>query len=120
MKNCKIIFFVLMSCLFLSTSLFAQEKIITGTITDVNGLSTPGVNIAIKGTNKGTQANFYGIYSIKASPGDVLVFSFIGAKTIKQVAGQKNNYDIILEESSSELDEVVVGYGTCLLERMEK
>jgi hypothetical protein len=42
--------------LFPSTSLFAQEKIITGAITDVNELPTPGVNIAIKGTNKGTQS----------------------------------------------------------------
>lgn len=102
-----------MSCLFLSTSLFAQEKTITGTLTNAIGLPTPGVNIAIKGTNKGTQTDFDGIYTIQASPGDVLVFSFIGTKTMEQVVGPKNNYDIVMEESSSELDEVVVvGYGT--------
>ncbi len=67
MKKCKIRFFVLMSCLFLSTSLFAQEKIITGTITDINSLPTPGVNITIKGTNKGTQTNFDGKYTLNAS-----------------------------------------------------
>jgi TonB-linked SusC/RagA family outer membrane protein len=100
-------------CLFLSFSAFAQEKVVSGTVTDLNGIPLPGVNVIVKGTSVGTQTNFDGEFTLQASLGDIFVFSFIGTKTIEQLVGQENNYDIVMEQSSSRLDEiVVVGYGT--------
>ena len=53
---------------------FAQQRTISGTVSDESG-PLPGVNVIIKGTNTGTQTDFDGRYSIQASTGDVLVFS---------------------------------------------
>lgn len=99
--------------LFCGLSGFTQEKNVTGTVTDVNGLPLPGVNVAIQGTNAGTQTDFDGLYSLKTTPENVLIFSFIGMKTMELTIGNENTYNIILEQSSSDLDEIiVVGYGT--------
>ena len=46
---------------------FAQEKTISGTVTDNTGLPLPGVNIIIKGTTNGTQSDFDGNYSLQAA-----------------------------------------------------
>ena len=63
---------------------YAQEKTITGTVTSASdGLSLPGVNVIVKGTTRGVQTDFDGNYSIKASAGETLVFSFIGFKNLE-------------------------------------
>lgn len=104
---------VLTICIMFSTSLLAQEKTITGTVTDPNNLPLPGVNVIVEGTSRGTQTDFDGQFSIMASPGEVLVFSFLGTQTISQTVGAEDNYNIVLEQSNASLDEVVVvGYGT--------
>lgn len=87
--------------------LFAQTETITGTVSDSNGSGLPGVNVLVKGTSNGTATDFDGNYSISASEGDVLVFSFIGfAKQEVTVSGSSLN--IVLVEDANELDEVVV------------
>lgn len=106
---------LLISAFFLlfGVSLFAQEKTVTGVVTDDNGLPMPGVNIMIEGTSTGTQTDFDGEYSLTASPGDVLVFSFMGTQTIERVVGESDTYNVILEQDDAILDEVVViGYGS--------
>ncbi|MDZ4331784.1 MAG: carboxypeptidase-like regulatory domain-containing protein, partial [Flavobacterium sp.] len=60
---------------------FAQERSVSGVVSDNAGLPIPGVSVLVKGTNSGTQTDFDGKYSIKASPSQVLVFSYIGMKT---------------------------------------
>ena len=54
---------------------FAQEKTVSGTVTDSDGLPLPGVNIVVDGTINGAQTDFDGNYSITASVGDVLIYS---------------------------------------------
>lgn len=54
-----------------------DERIITGVVSDSIG-TLPGANVIIQGTNKSTQTDVDGKYSIKAKTGDVLVFSFVG------------------------------------------
>ena len=61
---------------------FAQEKVVSGTISDDSGMPLPGVNIIIKGTTTGSQSDFDGNYSIRASVGDVLTFSFLVLTTV--------------------------------------
>ena len=87
---------------------FAQERSITGTVTDEDGLPLPGVNIVIKGTSSGVQTDFDGNYSIDASLGDVLVYSFVGLKTAEYTVGTSDEIDVVMTADSAQLDEVVV------------
>ena len=57
------------------------QHLINGTVSDQQGLPLPGVNIIIKGSNKGTMTNLKGEYSINASIGDTLSYSFMGYTT---------------------------------------
>lgn len=99
--------------ILLSFSLNAQSKTITGVVQDANNLPLPGVNILVKGTQRGALSDFDGNFSIQASEGEVLVFSYVGTKTIEKTIGEENIYNVILDSDSAALDEVVVvGYGT--------
>lgn len=62
--------------------LFAQNITVTGKVTDANNVPMPGVNIQVKGTTKGATTNFDGDYTINASSGDVLIFSYVGSQTL--------------------------------------
>ncbi|MDP3311840.1 SusC/RagA family TonB-linked outer membrane protein [Lutibacter sp.] len=86
---------------------FAQEKTVTGKVSDVNG-SLPGVTVLIKGTKTGTQTDFDGNYSIKATSGAVLQFSFVGMKTVDKTVGAANTINVTMQEDAQALDEVVV------------
>ena len=87
---------------------FAQERSIAGTVTDSDGLPLPGVNVLIKGTGTGTQTNFDGNYEITATQGDVLVFSFVGLKQAEYTVSTNDQIDVVMENDSAQLDEVVV------------
>ncbi|KDN54219.1 SusC/RagA family TonB-linked outer membrane protein [Flavobacterium seoulense] len=99
--------------LFLSTTTYAQEKLIKGKIIDESGLPVPGASLVIKGTTKGSTTDMDGNYSISAKPGDVIVFTYLGYKTVEEKVTEANNYNISLVPTQSQLEEVVVvGYGT--------
>ncbi len=86
---------------------FAQEKTISGTVTDDTGLPLPGVNIIIKGTSTGTQSDFDGNYTIEAAVGQTLVYSYVGFETQEIAVGASNRIDVTMQ-AGSVLDEVVV------------
>lgn len=91
---------------------FAQEKTVTGLVTDQTGLPLPGVNVIVQGTNTGTQTDFDGNYSIDVASGQTLVFSYVGFATQNVRVGAANVYDVVLDVDAAALDEViVVGYG---------
>ncbi|QKX03759.1 SusC/RagA family TonB-linked outer membrane protein [Aquimarina sp. TRL1] len=87
---------------------FAQEKTVSGVISDNNGMPLPGVNILVKGTSSGTQSDFDGNYSIEVNKGAVLSFSYIGFSTKELVVGEESTINVQLEEDAAQLDEVVV------------
>ncbi|WP_299440277.1 SusC/RagA family TonB-linked outer membrane protein [uncultured Aquimarina sp.] len=87
---------------------FAQEKTISGNVTDNSGLPLPGVNIVVKGTSTGTQSDFDGNYSIKANKGAVLSFSYLGFTTKEVVIGDGDSINVQLAEDAATLEEVVV------------
>ena len=92
---------------------FAQEKTVTGTVIDEDGLPLPGVNVIEKGTSTGVQTDFDGNYSITVGQGDVLVFSYLGFATQESTVGSSDVMDITMSVDAAALDEVVVvGYGT--------
>ncbi|CAM4291804.1 SusC/RagA family TonB-linked outer membrane protein [Zobellia nedashkovskayae] len=89
------------------------QQQITGAVLDNAGIPLAGVNVLIDGTTTGTQTDFDGRYTIAASSGDVLVFSYIGMKTQSLTVGASSSIDVTMEEDAASLDEVVViGYGT--------
>lgn len=86
---------------------------ITGTIVDNAGLPLAGVNVVIRGTTNGVITDVDGKFSIDAQPGDVLVISFIGMKSQEVTVEDGTPLEIVLEDDSTLLgDVVVVGYGT--------
>ena len=92
----------------------SDEIIISGTVIDEEGgLSLPGVNIIVKGTNMGTTTDVDGKYTITV-PGDndVLIFSFIGYVTQEVAIGNQTLVNVSLQRDVTQLNEVVVvGYG---------
>ncbi|WP_353138589.1 TonB-dependent receptor [Pseudopedobacter sp.] len=99
--------------LFVTTTVLAQERTITGTVTSAeDGLPLPGVAVSVKGSASGTQTNVNGQYSIKTSVSNpVLVFSFIGTKTQELAVPSSNVLNVNLATDAEQLSEVVVtGY----------
>lgn len=90
---------------------FAQEKTISGTVSDETG-PLPGVNVIVKGTTNGTQTDFDGKYTLKASTGDVLVFSYVGMETKEKTIGSSSTINIIMTGTNLLEEVVIVGYGT--------
>jgi TonB-linked SusC/RagA family outer membrane protein len=86
---------------------FAQERSVSGIVSDNAGIPLPGVSVLVKGTKNGTQSDFDGKYSITASPNDVLVFSFIGMKTIEKPAST-STVNASLASDATQLESVVV------------
>ncbi|WDF62810.1 SusC/RagA family TonB-linked outer membrane protein [Flavobacterium sp. KACC 22763] len=106
-KGLAILVFLLFTQVF-----FAQEKTISGIVSDGNG-PIPGANVVVKGTSSGVQTDFDGKYKIKAKTGDVLVFSYMGMKDQIITIGNSSSVNVKLQEDGKELDEVVVvAYGT--------
>jgi TonB-linked SusC/RagA family outer membrane protein len=87
---------------------FAQEKTVSGTVTDQDGLPLPGVNIVVEGTTTGTQTDFDGNYSIRGSAGQTLLFSYIGQKDERVTIGASNTINVQMAEDAQALEEVVV------------
>lgn len=103
---------LLASFLFMG-GLYAQEKTVSGTISDDMGQPLPGANVLVEGTTTGTQSDFDGNYSIEAGADAILVFSYIGFTTQSIPVGDQTTIDVALQEDSALLDEVVVtGYGS--------
>ncbi|MBU3024130.1 SusC/RagA family TonB-linked outer membrane protein [Zobellia galactanivorans] len=89
------------------------QQQIKGAVLDNAGIPLAGVNVLLEGSTTGTQTDFDGNYTITASSGDVLVFSYIGMKTQSITVGASGTINVTMEEDAASLDEVVViGYGT--------
>ena len=95
---------LLMFCFGASNFISAQT--VTGTVTDDSSQPLPGVSIIVKGTSTGTTSDFDGKYSISASNGDVLVFSYVGFDT-QEVTVSGNTVNIIMQAGVA-LDEIIL------------
>ncbi|WP_299321123.1 SusC/RagA family TonB-linked outer membrane protein [uncultured Maribacter sp.] len=87
---------------------FAQQKPVSGTVTDQGGLPLPGVNIVVEGTTTGTQSDFDGNFTISASQGQTLLFTYIGQKAVRQAVGASSTVNVVMQEDAQALEEVVV------------
>lgn len=83
-----------------------------GKVTDEAGLPLPGVNVIIEGTSTGTTTDFDGMFALDTSPGDILVFSYLGFMPEEVLVTRNQEVYVSLTADSSNLEEVVVtGYG---------
>ena len=109
MEKLKLLLLVFM---VIFASFASAQDITSGILTDEQNMPIPGVNILVKGTTKGTLTDFDGKYTIAASDGDVLIFSYIGYTTVEVKFTGQSLLDVQLLEDTAKLGEVVViGYG---------
>jgi len=90
-----------------------NQLTVTGVVVDNQDVALPGVTVLIQNTNHGTITDADGRYTVSVpNERSVLVYSFIGYETVEEVVGNRRVIDITLQESVTELEEmVVVGYG---------
>nr|WP_319398419.1 TonB-dependent receptor [uncultured Carboxylicivirga sp.] len=116
MKNYLNRIVTLTSLLLISMLAFAQStQLIEGKVTDVSGEPLPGVNIFLEGTTIGAITDINGTFQLEITNAEnsILVFSFIGFTDQKVPVGDQTTFNVVLQEESIGLDEVVaIGYGT--------
>lgn len=86
----------------------AQDKIITGNVTDAAELPLPGVTIVVEETSNSTRTDFDGNYTIEARQGQTLLFTYIEQKTERKVIGMQRTIDVQMKEDTQTLKEVIV------------
>ena len=90
---------------------FAQEKTVTGVVSDELG-PIAGANVVVEGTTRGTTTDFDGNYTIKAKNGEVLVITYTGKKAVKVTITAASSYNVSLKDDVVQgVDVIVVGYG---------
>ena len=95
--------------LFSITTVLAQEKTVTGNVTDDTGVPLLGVNIVVKNSEIGTQTDFDGNFSINVPAGRTLVFSFLGLKTQEvPVIQETASLNVVMAADTEELDAVII------------
>ncbi len=88
-----------------------QNKITGKVASSIDGSPMPGATVIVKGSNRGVSTNFDGDYSINASEGEVLIFSFVGFKDLEVTVGKESVVNVTMEEDVESLDAVVItGY----------
>ncbi|TXD47870.1 SusC/RagA family TonB-linked outer membrane protein [Polaribacter sp. IC073] len=104
---------ILITMLFFSAMMLAQEKSIVITVVDGAGSPIPGASVVVKETTKGWSTDFDGVVTIKTTSGSIVVISSLGYGAKEVVITNQTDIKVSLEQSSSQLDEIiVVGYGT--------
>ncbi|KAA2241335.1 TonB-dependent receptor [Chitinophaga agrisoli] len=114
MKNrSALLYLITLSLLCCYTGLMAQQKTVTGKITDqISKQPLPGATVNVKGTSQGVAADVNGVFSIQAGPSAILVVSYMGYGTQEITVGNQSSINIALSNSISNVNEiVVVGYG---------
>src|SRR5688572_26030744 len=87
----------------------AQEVVVSGEVTSgVDGGDVPGVSIRINNSNQGTVTDVECNYQGTASPTDTLIFTFIGFDTARELVGDRTTINVVMQEESTELGEVVI------------
>ncbi len=107
----KVLLLLLVSLAF--SQVMAQTSGLTGTISGTDGELLPGVNVVVKGTTSGVISDVNGNYSITVKKDDVLVFSFIGFRSLEIPVDGRKVINVTMESESVDLEEIVaVGYGS--------
>ena len=105
-------FFSLCFCMLLAVCGYSQT--ITGTITDDTSEPLIGVNILVKGTDRGTITDLNGFYSVEANAGETIEISYVGFATQEiEIVDNQTTLDMVMAADAAQLDEIVVtGYSS--------
>lgn len=95
---------VVLGLFLVSAQAFAQQKTVTGRVTNEQGAPMSGVQIVIKGTGTGTLTNEAGVYSIRASVGQVLQFNFLGTAAVERTVGPADVINVEMRTAAISLD----------------
>ncbi len=96
-------------CLYMSHSVWAQDRTLTGTVSNAtDGTMLPGVSILVKGQTRGTTTDQDGKYTLAVPANSVLIFSYIGFVRNEVKVGNSSVINIKLLEDENSLNEVVV------------
>ncbi len=104
---------LLLSMLY-SSMVYAQDRTISGTVTDARGETLPGVTVMVRGTTIGTVTDIDGGFGLNVPvTADFLVFTFVGMRRVEIPLSAETTYRVTMEPEAYGLDEVVVvGYGS--------
>lgn len=96
----------------------AQNRWVTGVVTDSNGHPVVGTTVTVKGGTNGVITDPDGSFRIEASDSDILIFRYLGYEDQELQVGTRTRIEIRLREAAHQLDDVVVtGYQTISRER---
>ena len=98
----------LMAILLFNIAAIAQNRTITGKVSDQNGAAIEGASVVIKGTHTGTAAGANGSFTISAKTGDVLVISAVNYATQEITVGDESTLTVTLQQQVATINEVVV------------
>src|SRR5213593_4720571 len=101
-------FRALLGVLLAASPVVAQQKAVTGKITNEQGLPVAGASIVLKGTTTGTYSNNAGDYSIRAEVGQVLQYRYIGTGLVERTVGAEDVINVALRQVALSLDAVEV------------
>jgi TonB-linked SusC/RagA family outer membrane protein len=99
---------ILLGILLICSPATAQQKTVTGRVTNDEGAPLPGVHVVVKGTVLGTLTNTDGRYTIAAAPGQVLQFNFVGTAAVERTVGAESAIDVQLTTQAITLDAIEV------------
>ncbi|MDP1860413.1 MAG: SusC/RagA family TonB-linked outer membrane protein [Gemmatimonadaceae bacterium] len=99
---------VLTGTFLLAAQALAQQKTVTGKVTNEGGLAMSGVQVVVKGTGRGTLSNSTGDYSVLADVGQVLLFRLLGNAPEERIVGAESVINVRLRKVATTLDAVVV------------
>jgi len=99
------LFTMLMLCGVLA---FAQSRVVTGKVVDLDGNPVSFASVKIKGTNTGVSADANGAYTLKVNPGAILVITGASFKETEVPVGTQTVLSTVMEKSGNDLKEVVV------------
>lgn len=84
------------------------QAAVTGTVVDADGNPLPGATVSVKGSNRGVVTGADGRYSLTASRGDVVVFSYLGKQDVEVTYSSQQTINVTLVDRATEVEKVVV------------
>ncbi|CAM3625622.1 SusC/RagA family TonB-linked outer membrane protein [Flavobacterium gelidilacus] len=98
---------------------YTQTVTVTGSTSDASGVLA-GVTIQVKDKAQGTLSDELGNYTLSVLPTDTLVFSFVGYKTVEVAVGNQYVFNVVLQEDTTQLREVIVNAGYYTVKEKER
>ena len=114
MKKLLRIVYSITICFFFQTALFAQDRAVTGVVTDQNNNPLSGASITIKGRKAGVTSDDRGVFKINVPAGsEILIVSYLGARNQEISLNGRTVLTVNMDVKATKLsDVVVIGYGT--------